>query len=81
MDSKLTLKLNNGVIERAKQYARDHDISLSKLIENYLQAITLEDDRGDMEISPLVKSLTGVIELNDESYKRKYSNYLAKKYR
>jgi len=80
MDSKLTLKLNNSVIERAKQYARDHDISLSKLIENYLQAITLEEDRGGMEISPLVKSLTGVIELKDESYKKKYSNYLAKKY-
>ena len=80
MDSKLTLKLNNGVIERAKQYARDHDISLSKLIENYLQAITLDEDRGDMEISPLVRSLTGVIELNDENYKKKYSNYLAKKY-
>ena len=80
MDSKLTLKLNNSVIERAKQYARDHGISLSKLIENYLQAITLEDDKGDMKISPLVKSLTGVIELNDESYKKEYSNYLTKKY-
>jgi len=38
------------MIERAKQYARDHDISLSKLIENYLQAITLEEDKEDMEI-------------------------------
>ena len=80
MDSKLTLKLNNSVIDQAKQYARDHDISLSKLIENYLQAITLKDDKGDMEISPLVKSLTGVIELSDQNYKKKYSKFLAEKY-
>lgn len=80
MDSKLTLKLNNSVIERAKQYARDHDISLSKLIENYLQAITVDEDLGELEISPLVKSLTGVIELDEENYEKKYSDYLAKKY-
>ena len=65
MDSKLTLKLNDIVIERAKQYARDHDISLSKLIENYLRAITLDEDQGELKISPLVKSLTGVIELDE----------------
>ncbi|MBK8501094.1 MAG: hypothetical protein IPL46_02205 [Saprospiraceae bacterium] len=79
MDTKLTLRLNSSVIEKAKEYARDHDISLSELIENYLQAITLERDKGNSDISPLVKSLTGVIELNDESYKKKYSNYLADK--
>ena len=40
MDSKLTLKLDNNIIELAKQYAKSNNISLSRLIENYLQAIT-----------------------------------------
>ena len=33
MDTKLTLKLDNAVIEQAKNYAKDKNTSLSKLIE------------------------------------------------
>lgn len=40
MDSKLTLKLDQSVIEKAKIYAKAKKISVSKLIENYLQHIT-----------------------------------------
>ena len=40
MDSKLTLKLNESVIERAKQYASSKRLSLSRLIENYLNSLT-----------------------------------------
>jgi hypothetical protein len=36
MDSKLTLKLDNSIIEQAKNYAKDKNTSLSKLIESYL---------------------------------------------
>jgi hypothetical protein len=80
MDSKLTLKLDSNVIERAKQYAKDHKLSLSKLIEDYLQAITLERDSEDIQISPLVKSLTGVIKLGDDDHREKYTDYLSTKY-
>ncbi len=79
MDTKLTLKLDKSVIERAKQYAKEHNISLSGLIENYLQAITL-DDNTDISISPLVKSLTGVIELEEKDYKKDYTKFLSQKY-
>jgi len=40
MDTKLTLKLNESVIELAKKYAKENNISISKMVENYLQAIT-----------------------------------------
>jgi len=79
MDTKLTLKLDKSVIERAKQYAKEHNISLSGLIENYLQAITL-DENTDISISPLVKSLTGVIELEEKDYKKDYTTFLSQKY-
>jgi len=36
METKLTLRLNDNVIKRAKVYARSHKISLSKMIESYL---------------------------------------------
>ena len=79
MDSKLTLKLNNGVIEQAKQYAKENNISLSRMIENYLTVIT-ENRSEEMEISPLVKSLTGVIKLENKDYDKDYADFLSQKY-
>ena len=45
MDTKLTLKLEQDIIEKAKDYAKLRKTSLSKLIENYLQRITNEPRR------------------------------------
>ena len=53
METKLTLRLNNGVIERAKIYAKSHKISLSKMIESYLDSVTKEKDKEEI-ITPLV---------------------------
>ncbi len=80
MDSKLTLKLDQSIIERAKAYAKEKNISLSKMIENYLQALTKKQTR-EIEISPLVESLTGVIKLQDDDYRKDYSDYLTEKYK
>ena len=44
MDSKLTLKLDENVIERAKKYASNKKVSLSRLIENYLDSITSQQN-------------------------------------
>ncbi|MCF6184202.1 MAG: DUF6364 family protein [Bacteroidales bacterium] len=79
MDSKLTLKLNGNVIKQAKQYAKEKKISLSRMIENYLTAITESKD-NKKKISPLVKSLTGVIKLEDKDYKKNYADFLSEKY-
>ena len=79
MDSKLTLKLDSGVIQRAKLYAKERNISLSKLIENYLSALTGSQVKK-AEISPLVESLAGVIDLNEVSEQKEYGDYLSKKY-
>ena len=35
MDKKLTLSLNQRVIEKAKKYAKLHSTSLSRMIETY----------------------------------------------
>lgn len=81
MDTKLTLRLEQNVIEKAKNYARLHKTSLSALIENYLQKITSNNEEKD-KITPLVKSLSGILELNkDFDYKTEYSDYLINKYK
>lgn len=79
MESKLTLKLDKKVIIRAKTYAKDHNTSLSKLIENYLQTVTTKSNKS-IQITPLVESITGVIDLNNKDYRKDYTDYLSQKY-
>lgn len=81
MDTKLTLNVNKSVIERAKEYAKSHKISLSKLIETYLASLTNKKSY-ETDITPLVESLIGVIELDkDFDYKNSYSDFLMEKYK
>lgn len=40
MDAKVTLSFNKTVIERAKQYAESHNMSLSRMLELILDKIT-----------------------------------------
>ena len=80
MDTKLTIKLDNDVISRAKIYAQRRKTSLSKMIESYLDSVT-KPDSDDIEITPLVKSLSGVISLPKEyDYKKERTDFLIKKY-
>lgn len=80
MNTKLTLILDKSVIERAKLYASTKNTSLSKLIETYLDRVTAEEDSKE-EISPLVKSLSGVISIPENlDHKKEYASHLANKY-
>lgn len=81
MNTKLTLKINKRTIERAKKLAADRKTSVSKLVENYLELIS-SDKKTDIRITPLVKSIAGVIKLpKDYDYKKDYADYLEKKYK
>lgn len=89
MDVKLTVKLNEVSIANAKQYAAQNGISLSKLIENFFDGISLRmenenmlgNEQSENLYSPLVKELGGIISIpNDFDYKADYENYLREKY-
>ena len=81
MDKKLTLSLDKSIIENAKNYAKSNNISLSKLIESYLTTLT-KRKRNSTEITPLVDSLSGVINLDEDfDVKDAYTNYLIEKYK
>ena len=81
MDAKLTLSLNKNTIEQAKKYAQSKNISLSKLIESYLNLVT-RAPQEEQAISPLVKSLSGVLHLSPDIDNRKaYTDHLAEKYK
>jgi len=81
MDTKLILRLRKYVIEKAKVYAQNYNISLSKMIESYLESVTAQKNE-DIEITTLVESLSGVIKLyNDYDYRKGYSGYLMENYK
>jgi hypothetical protein len=83
METKLTLRLNDQVIIKAKEYARNHKISLSKMIESYLDSLTRQKEVDDKTtITPLVDSLIGVMDL-PAGYddKKDYQDYIIEKYK
>ena len=81
MNTKLTLSLDELVIKEAKKYAKSNKVSLSHLIESYLSSL-LKNKSKNIEITPLVKSLSGVIDLDvDFDYKKNYADFLNKKYK
>jgi len=59
MDTKVTLSFNEEVIHRAKKYAAENDISLSRLIEFLLNKVTSDNYRSleDYPIADWVNEL------------------------
>jgi hypothetical protein len=80
MTTKLTLTMDNTVIEVAKKYAKNKGKSLSSIIENYLMTLTATESKEET-ISPEILKLMGVIELpEDFDYKKALATELSKKY-
>ena len=80
MTTKLTLTIEDKVIDSAKRYAQKNGKSLSHLVQNYLKSITTKETKEEV-ISAKVLKLMGVIKLpKDFDYKVELGNALAKKY-
>ncbi len=81
MNVKLTLNLNKDIIERAKDYARNKNQSLSALVQNYFIFLSEQKKTEEFEISPNVKELSGIISLDDGfDLKKEYGTHILKKY-
>ncbi len=81
MNTKLTLTIEQSVIEKAKKYAKEKERSLSDLIENYLKALTKDNVQNDIELTPIVKSLKGSFNApKNNDYKKHLANRLSEKY-
>lgn len=81
MTTKLTLTIDDRVIDSAKEYARQKGESLSGIVENYLKSITTREE-PNLLISDKVKKMMGVISLPDDfDYKKELGNAISQKYR
>lgn len=78
--TKLTLKLEQEVIEHTKEYAKRHHTTLSGMVENYFRALT-GDQRKKIPLTPLVRELSGILPAKTaRDWKKRYAEYLIHKY-
>jgi hypothetical protein len=81
MNTKLTLTIDDSIIESAKKYAKNKENSLSNIVENYLKALVLENTENKTELSPIVKSLKSSFHTDTNfDYKKELAKKLSKKY-
>jgi len=81
MNTKLTLTIEQTIIQKAKLYAKQKGHSLSDIIENYLKVITKEETKSEIEITPITKSLRSTFKAPvNFDYKKELSKGLSEKY-
>lgn len=82
MNTKLTLTIEQEIIERAKNYAKERNRSLSDIIENYLKLLTEKEQKTNgKKNNPIVESLRGSFKMpKDMDYEKELRNRLEKKY-
>ncbi len=92
MDVKLTLKLDQDVIELMKVYAKEQHQSLSRLVEVHFRSVVenikpkkkkvFDFDFEKMEVPESLKKISGIINLpEDYDYKIEYRKILEEKYK
>jgi len=80
MQTKLTLRLEEALIQQAKNYAKEHDKSLSKVVADYFKVLTEKTKViKEVDIAPVTSSLIGILDssaIGEDDYKK----YLEGKY-
>jgi hypothetical protein len=81
MYTKLTLNIDQDVIENAKIYAKNSKRSISKLVEEYLASISNKNTILNRPLGPITKEITGIIKIkNNIDYKELLTDALMEKY-
>lgn len=73
--TKLTLRIEKPIIEAAKDYAQQHNTTLSRLVAEFLRSLKLAEDRLT---SPILEDLSGI--LPQEVSLEEHRVYLEEKY-
>ncbi len=79
METKLTLQMEEGVIEQARRFAQARGVSLSQLVADFFTGLSTPEKAEADALPPITRSLLGV--LSDERSKEEYGRYLEEKYR
>jgi len=79
MQTKLTLRIEDELIKKAKRVARKRGKSVSRIVADYFNHISVEENTEDMSLPPNVKSLYGSL-ANFKIDESDYKKYLEQKY-
>jgi hypothetical protein len=80
MTNKLTLALDGDVVKKAKLYAHQRHLSLSKLVEYYFLSLTSDTKEKPTAVSPITAGLTGMVTSSGINDKEVLTDALLKKY-
>jgi hypothetical protein len=72
--TKLTLSVDDELIQKAREYTRRHNTSISQLVSGFLERLP----EGEVEYSPAVRRLRGL--LPPDADEADYYRYLEEKY-
>jgi hypothetical protein len=73
MVTKLTLRIDEELIARAKTYAKRSGKSVSRLVADFFTLLTQGEEKQSKKITPKVKSLHGLLRdaaMDFEDYKK-----------
>lgn len=80
MQTKLTLRLEDQLIEQAKAYAAQAGKSVSQIVAEYFKLLTSQNVKSNSTSTPITQSLRGLLRestLDEKDYKK----YLEEKHR
>ena len=73
MQTKLTLRLDEALVRRAKAYAKRTGKPVSQLVAEYFALLRAHAKDADSELAPMVRRLKGVLrgaDVDVEDYRR-----------
>jgi len=73
MPTKLTLRLDEELIQRAKSFAKKRGKSVSQIVAHYFASLDKKPREHSMDLTPIVRSLKGTlrgIDAQVEDYRR-----------
>ena len=78
--TKLTLSIDEGVVEKAKQIAEANKTSVSAMFSQFVQSMAAQRT-GPARIGPLTRKLSGIVKLpSNKTYKELLAEALIDKY-
>jgi len=82
MTTKLTLRLDQTVIKKAKKTAKKRGVSLSRMVEDYFKSVARQQEEQTTE-SPVLSEIAGVLTTSSKAEQliTGYKKHLEEKYR
>jgi len=76
METKMTVRVSQRLLDNAKRYARENNTTLTELISAYLKQLPVEG--SELDKAPIVRRLSG--SLSPDISVEDYKEYLQEKY-